>query len=150
MASEISPKAEISPNAKIGENCKIFPFVYIEDDVEIGDNCIIFPFVSICNGSRIGNNNKIHQGSVIAALPQDFNFRGAKSYVRIGNNNVIRENVANDRCAVTLRTTVDDDVLTDNIVVTNLDIRLGASEVEVLRQGCDDATLMNLVVATDA
>jgi UDP-N-acetylglucosamine acyltransferase len=71
--------------------------VYIEDDVEIGDNCIIFPFVSICDGSRIGNNNKIHQGSVIAALPQDFNFRGAKSYVKIGDNNVIRENVVINR-----------------------------------------------------
>ena len=31
------------------------------------------------------------------ALPQDFNFRGAKSYVRIGNNNVIRENVVINR-----------------------------------------------------
>ena len=46
MASVISDKAEISPKAKIGNNCKIFPFVYIEDDVEIGDECIIFPFVS--------------------------------------------------------------------------------------------------------
>jgi UDP-N-acetylglucosamine acyltransferase len=71
--------------------------VYIEDDVEIGDNCIIFPFVSICDGSRIGKGNKIHQGSVIAALPQDFNFRGAKSYVEIGDNNVIRENVVINR-----------------------------------------------------
>ena len=72
MASEISPRAEISPKAKIGDNCKIFPFVYIEDDVEIGDNCIIFPFVSILSGTRMGKNNKVHQGSVIAALPQDF------------------------------------------------------------------------------
>ena len=97
MSSEISPRAEISPKAKIGDNCKIFPFVYIEDDVEIGDNCIIFPFVSICSGSRIGKGNKIHQGSVIAALPQDFNFRGAKSYVVIGDSNVIRENVVINR-----------------------------------------------------
>ena len=37
MASDISPRAEISPKAKIGDNCKIFPFVYIEDDVVIGD-----------------------------------------------------------------------------------------------------------------
>lgn len=97
MASEISPKAEVSPKARIGDNCKIFPFVYIEDDVEIGDNCVIFPFVSICDGSRIGSNNKIHQGSVIAALPQDFAFRGAKSYTVVGNNNVIRENVVINR-----------------------------------------------------
>ena len=90
MASDISPKAEISPKAKIGDNCKIFPFVYIEDDVVIGDNCIIFPFVSILNGTRMGGHNKIHQGSVIAALPQDFEFRGEKTECIIGDNNIIR------------------------------------------------------------
>ena len=97
MASEISPRAEISPKAQIGENCKIFPFVYIEDDVVIGDNCIIFPFVSILNGTRMGNHNKVHQGSVIGALPQDFDFRGEKSECIIGENNIIRENVVINR-----------------------------------------------------
>jgi UDP-N-acetylglucosamine acyltransferase len=97
MANDISPRAEISPKAKIGDNCKIFPFVYIEDDVVIGDNCIIFPFVSILNGTRMGSSNKIHQGAVIAALPQDFDFRGEKSECVIGNNNIIRENVVINR-----------------------------------------------------
>ena len=97
MPNDISPKAEIAPGAKIGQNCKIFPFVYIEDDVEIGDDCIIFPFVSILNGTRLGKGNKIHQGAVIGALPQDFNFCGEKSYCIIGDNNVIRENVVINR-----------------------------------------------------
>ena len=97
MANDISPKAEISPKAKIGNNCKIFPFAYIEDDVVIGDNCIIFPFVSICNGTRMGNGNKVHQGTVIAALPQDFEFRGEKTECVIGNNNIFRENVVVNR-----------------------------------------------------
>lgn len=97
MSSNISPQAVISPNAKIGDGCKIFPFVYIEDDVVIGDNCIIFPFVSILNGTRMGNGNKIHQGSVISALPQDFNFKGAATEVIIGDQNVIRENVVINR-----------------------------------------------------
>lgn len=101
MASDISDKAVISPNAKIGDNCKIFPFVYIEDDVEIGDDCIIFPFVSILNGSRLGKGNKVHQGSVIAALPQDFNFTGEKSECVIGDNNIIRENVVINRATHT-------------------------------------------------
>ena len=101
MASDISPKAEISPKAKIGQNCKIFPFVYIEDDVVIGDNCIILPFVSILNGTRMGNNNKVHQGAVLAALPQDFNFRGEKSELIIGNYNIIRENVVLNRATHT-------------------------------------------------
>lgn len=101
MASEISPKAEVSPKAKIGDNCKIFPFVYIEDDVVIGDNCIIFPFVSILNGTRMGNNNKVHQGTVIAALPQDFHFTGEKSEVVIGDYNIFRENVVINRATHT-------------------------------------------------
>lgn len=97
MASDISPKAEISPKAKIGNNCKIFPFVYIEDDVEIGDDCIIFPYVSIMNGTRLGNGNKVHQNTVLAAIPQDFNFRGDDSKLIIGDNNIIRENVVVNR-----------------------------------------------------
>ena len=101
MASVISDKAEISPKAKIGNNCKIFPFVYIEDDVEIGDECIIFPFVSILNGTRMGKKNKVHQGSVIGALPQDFEFRGEKSECIIGDGNIIRENVVINRATHT-------------------------------------------------
>ena len=97
MASDISPRAEIDQRARIGDNCKIFPFVYIEGDVEIGDGCVIFPFTSILNGSRIGKANKIHQGSVIGALPQDFEFTGEKSECIIGDNNIIRENVVINR-----------------------------------------------------
>ena len=95
--SDISPKAEISPKAKIGNNCKIFPFAYIEDDVVIGDNCIIFPFTSICSGTRMGNGNKVHQGSVIGALPQDFEFRGEKTECIVGDGNIFRENVVVNR-----------------------------------------------------
>ena len=97
MASVISPRAEVSAKAKIGNNCKIYPFAYIEDDVVIGDGCVIFPFVSILNGTRMGNKNKIHQGSVIGALPQDPNFIGEKTEVVLGDSNVIRENVVINR-----------------------------------------------------
>ncbi len=97
MANEISPRAEVSPKAKIGDNCKIYPFVYIEDDVVIGDNCVIFPFVSILNGTRMGNDNKVHQGTVLAAQPQDFSFCGEKTELIIGNGNIIRENVVINR-----------------------------------------------------
>lgn len=93
----ISPKAEIDPTAKIGKNVTIYPFAYIEGDVEIGDDCIIYPFVSILEGTRMGKGNKVHQGSVLGALPQDFNFRGEKSELIIGDDNIIRENVVINR-----------------------------------------------------
>lgn len=97
MANQISEKAMVSPKAKIGDNVKIFPFAYIEDYVEIGDNCIIFPFVSILSGTKMGKGNKVHQGAVLAALPQDFEFRGERTELIIGDNNIIRENVVINR-----------------------------------------------------
>ena len=93
----ISDKAVISPNAKIGKDVTIYPFAYIEDDVVIGDNCVIYPFVSIMQGTTIGNGNNIHQGTVVGAIPQDFNYKGDMTRVEIGNNNIIRENVVINR-----------------------------------------------------
>ena len=124
--SDISPKAEIDPRAKIGNNCKIFPFVYIEGDVEIGDGCIIFPFVSILNGTRMGGHNKIHQGSVIGALPQDFDFRGEKSECIIGHNNIIRENVVINRATHNGCKTVigDNNFLMEGVHISH-DVKVG-------------------------
>ena len=126
MASDISPKAEIDPRAKIGNNCKIFPFVYIEGDVEIGDGCVIFPFVSILNGTRMGARNKVHQGAVVGALPQDFEFRGEKSECIIGDNNIIRENVVINRATHTGGQTVigNDNVLMEGAHISH-DTKVG-------------------------
>lgn len=88
----ISPLAYVDPAAKIGKNVTIHPFAYIDKNVEIGDNCVIMPYVSIMGGSRIGNNNKFYQGAVVGTPPQDFKHKGEDTIVRIGDNNVIREN----------------------------------------------------------
>ena len=93
----ISNLAHISPTAKIGENVKIHPFVAIDDDVEIGDGCEIFPFVSIVRGTRIERNNKIYSGAILGADPQDFRWKGCRSFCYIGDNNVIREQVIINR-----------------------------------------------------
>lgn len=126
MASQISPKAEVSPKAKIGDNCKIYPFVYIEDDVEIGPDCVIYPFVSLLNGTRMGAGNKVFQGAVIGALPQDFAFKGEPSQCIIGNRNTIRENVVINRATHTGGKTVigDDNTLMEGAHISH-DTRLG-------------------------
>ena len=89
----ISDKAYIDPKARIGKDVTIMPFAYIEGDVEIGDGCVIYPFTSIMNGTRMGKNNKVHQGAVISAIPQDFNYTGGATLTIIGDNNIFRENV---------------------------------------------------------
>lgn len=95
--SNISDKAVISPNAKIGQNVTIYPFVYIEDDVVVGDDCILYPGVNLMNGTRLGRGNKVHQNTVISAIPQDFNYVGGNTLCVIGNDNIIRENVVINR-----------------------------------------------------
>lgn len=97
MANNISPQAYIDRAAKIGNDVTIMPFAYIEGDVVIGDGCKIYPFVSVMNGTRMGKNNIVHQGTVLGALPQDFDFTGEDSELIIGDKNIIRENVVINR-----------------------------------------------------
>lgn len=93
----ISPLAHVDPQAKLGQNVKIHPFAFVDANVEIGDNCEIMPYASIMSGTRMGKNNKVYQGSIIGADPQDFRWKGEPSYCYIGDNNVIREHVIINR-----------------------------------------------------
>lgn len=93
----ISPLAHVDPSAKIGENVIIHPFAFIDANVEIGDGCEIMSYTSVIRGSRMGKNNKVYQGSIIGADPQDFRWKGEESYCFIGDNNVIREHVIINR-----------------------------------------------------
>lgn len=106
MANNISPQAFIDPSAKIGDDVTILPFAYIEGNVEIGDHCKIYPFVSIMAGTRLGNYCSVFQGSVLGAVPQDFNYTGESSTLILGDNNVIRENVVINRATHTKGSTI--------------------------------------------
>jgi UDP-N-acetylglucosamine acyltransferase len=45
----------------------------------------------ICKGSRLGARNQIGYGVVIGAEPQDYAYKGGKTWVEIGSGNKIRE-----------------------------------------------------------
>ncbi len=87
------PSAVISPDAKIGAGATIGPFVVIEEDVIIGDGNRIAAHAVIKRGTRIGDGNAIHEHAVIGGTPQDLKYKGAESFVWIGNRNDIREGV---------------------------------------------------------
>lgn len=93
----ISPLAHVDPSAKLGANVKVHPFAFIDKDVEIGEGCEIMPYASIMNGTRMGRNNRIYQGAIIGADPQDFRWKGKESFLHIGDNNTIREHVIINR-----------------------------------------------------
>lgn len=95
--STLSNLAYIHPEAKIGKNVIIDAFAYIDKNVEIGDDTHIHAHASILSGARIGKNNEIYENAIIAATPQDFRWKGENSYVVIGDNNKIREQVIINR-----------------------------------------------------
>ena len=97
MQSNIHSTAVIGKSAVLGEGVTVGPFTVIENDVEIGDGTRIWPNVHIASGARIGRDCKIHSGAVIANEPQDLKFSGEKTYLYLGDRNVIRECVTLNR-----------------------------------------------------
>ena len=87
----IHETAIIDKSARIGKNVQIGPWSIIGPDVEIGDGTWIGPHVVIQGPTIIGKDNKIFQFASLGADSQDKKFRGEKTYLVIGDRNVIRE-----------------------------------------------------------
>ena len=83
----VDPKAIISKNVKIGAYSVIGP------EVVIGANTEIQSHVSIVGDTKIGTNNNIYPFASIGNDPQDMKYKGEKTTLIIGNNNIIREYV---------------------------------------------------------
>jgi len=94
---EIHETALVHPGAKLGKNIVIGPYAIIGENVELGDGCIVGPHVVIDGSTKIGNNNKFYHGASIGVEPQDLKFKGEKSFLFIGDDNIFRENVTVSR-----------------------------------------------------
>jgi len=87
----IHKTAIIDPNAKISLSVEIGPYTVIGPNVEISENVIIQSHVCITGHTKIGKNNKIYPFSSIGNDPQDMKYKGEKTRLTIGDNNIIRE-----------------------------------------------------------
>ncbi len=87
----VAPTARVHPEAVIGPGVRIGEFCVIEADVVIGAGCVLEPYVYIKRWTTMGERNEISAGTVLGTDPLDKNFRGERSYLRIGNDNRIRE-----------------------------------------------------------
>jgi UDP-N-acetylglucosamine acyltransferase len=93
MPADIHDTAIIHPNAKIGDGTSIGPYSIIGEHVKLGSNCRIGSSVLIEGHTALGENNRVFHGAAIGTIPQDLKYGGALSYVKIGDNNVMREYV---------------------------------------------------------
>lgn len=81
----VDPSARVAPTAEIG------PWTIIGPEVEVGEGTWIGPHVVIQGPTKIGKDNKIFQFASIGEVPQDKKYQGEKTFLEIGDRNVIRE-----------------------------------------------------------
>jgi UDP-N-acetylglucosamine acyltransferase len=90
-SATVAPTARIHPEAYIGPGARIGDFCIIEQDVAIGACSVLEPYVYIKRWTTLGERNEISAGTILGTDPFDKSFSGARSYLRIGNGNRIRE-----------------------------------------------------------
>ena len=90
-SARIAPTACVHPDAVVGAQCVIGEFCVIESDVVIGSECFLEPYVYVKRWTSMGDKNEISAGTALGTDPLDKTFTGERSYLRIGNNNKIRE-----------------------------------------------------------
>ena len=83
----VDPRAEIHPEAELG------PYAVVDGPVRIGAGTRLLPHAVVMGWTEIGEGNEVHSGAVLGDAPQDLSYRGARSYLRIGDRNVFREGV---------------------------------------------------------
>lgn len=85
--------AVIDPNAQLGEGVQVGPFCVIGSNVVIGDGTVIGAHVVIEPWTTVGNECRIYTGAVLGGVPQDQKFKGERSFLTMGDRNIIREYV---------------------------------------------------------
>jgi len=93
----IHPTAVIDPSATLAADVRVGAFCLIGADVEIGAGTEIGPHCSIHGPTRIGRNNRFIGHAAIGGEPQDKKYKGERTELVIGDDNVIREFVTINR-----------------------------------------------------
>lgn len=70
---EVGPYCIIGPGVRLGPGCRLDSHVVLQGDTEIGEACRFFPFTSI------------------GQPPQDLKFKGERTRLRVGRENIFRE-----------------------------------------------------------
>ena len=88
---QIHQTAIVSKKAKLADGIEIGPYAIIGDNVAIGKGTKVHSHCVIEGNTTIGEACEIFTGAVIGSRPQDLKYKGEKSFLEIGNNNIIRE-----------------------------------------------------------
>jgi UDP-N-acetylglucosamine acyltransferase len=115
-SAQVAPTARVHPDAVIGAGVLIGDFAIVEQDVVIGAETRLEPYVYVKRWTTLGDRNQISAGTVLGTDPLDKGFSGARSYLKLGNGNQIREHYTISRgTAPESETTIGD----ENYIMTS-------------------------------
>jgi len=84
----VHSRAELEPGVEIGA------FSIIGPDVKIASGTVIEPHVVVGQWTTIGRDCRICSGAILGGRPQDHKFADERSFLVIGDRNIIREYVS--------------------------------------------------------
>ena len=88
---KIHPTAIVDKNAKLADDIEVGPYAIIGPNAEIAKGAVIGSRVTIDGYTVIGEGSRIFTGAVIGSPPQDLKYKGQKTFLKIGKDNIIRE-----------------------------------------------------------
>ncbi len=99
----IHPTAVIHPQAQVADDVIVGPYCVIGPKATLGPGCDLQNNVTVTGHTTIGARNRIFAFAVLGGEPQDNSYKGEETYLRIGDDNVIREFVTMN-CGTTKQT----------------------------------------------
>jgi len=150
----VHPTSVVHPAAQLDEGVEVGPYAVIGPDVRIGKGTVIKSHTVVEGRTIIGERNRIGPFASLGQPPQDTKFKGEKTELKIGNGNIIREQVTIHVGTATGRgiTTVGDEcfflvgvhiahdcIIGDRVIIANATHLGGHVEIE------NDAVLGALV-----
>lgn len=95
--AQVDSTAVVSNDAAIARDVVIGAYVVIGPQVSIGAGTVVGPHTRIDGPVRIGERNQIVGHASIGTPPQDVKYKGERTELVIGNDNIIREFVTMNR-----------------------------------------------------
>ncbi len=96
----LHPTAQIDAAARLGDGTTVGAFSVIGAEVTIGPGCEIGPHAVVEGPTVLGARCRVFPFACIGMAPQDLKYRGERTTIEIGEDNVFREGVTVHRGTV--------------------------------------------------
>ncbi len=91
MSTNIHPTAIVHPESELGPDVSIGPYSIVEEHTSLGEGTRVDAFVHIQRFTSLGRGNQVHSYACLGGGPQDIKYQGEETWLKIGDNNIIRE-----------------------------------------------------------